>query len=453
MSCGCNTTGGSYDNGVCRQDIPYPQVSHESVPSLIDNLVGALYGSFYNPTTQTGYITKSVVNGRIVWNIPCDPNNTAQIGTLPRNPGEGLLCYLIRCFNATIAVLPTPINVPNTAVSRDSSGNFAASVITANLSGTATSATNLAGGSAGTLPYQSAAGVTQQLAVGTTGQLLQTNGISAPTWVSPSGLSVASAVTSTTSTNLANGSAGTLPYQSAAGTTQQLSAGTSGYLLQTNGPAAPTWVNPNTLAVASAATATTATSATTATTTTNLASGSAGSLPYQSAAATTAFLAAGTNGKILGLSSGLPAWVTDHLGTATNDSAPAGYVGEYISVQTTGTSTTWPGSGNTINVASITLTPGDWKISSNVNFGMAGNSMAGLAVSGVSSSSATIGAQDTYTATYQTFTNQTLVFTNVNPTIRLSLAATTTYYLVAKLNYSGTGVPYATGTVSARRMR
>ena len=54
--------------------------------------------------------------------------------------------------------------------------------------------------------------------------------------------------------------------------------------------------------------AATATSATTATTATNLGGGATGSLPYQSAAGTTAFLAAGSNGQYLTLSSGLPAW-------------------------------------------------------------------------------------------------------------------------------------------------
>jgi hypothetical protein len=44
----------------------------------------------------------------------------------------------------------------------------------------------LAGGSNGTIPYQSAAGTTQMLAVGTAGQVLQTNGAGPPTWVTPS---------------------------------------------------------------------------------------------------------------------------------------------------------------------------------------------------------------------------------------------------------------------------
>jgi collagen type VII alpha len=75
-------------NNICRQDIPYPQVSPESVPSLISNLVYALYGT----------INKSVVNGRVVWDIPCDPNNSAEVEQIPREEGEGLLCYLLRLF-------------------------------------------------------------------------------------------------------------------------------------------------------------------------------------------------------------------------------------------------------------------------------------------------------------------------------------------------------------------
>ena len=59
--------------------------------------------------------------------------------------------------------------------------------ITGNIAATtATTSTNLAGGSNGTIPYQSASGTTQMLAVGTSGQLLQTNGAGAPTWVTAS---------------------------------------------------------------------------------------------------------------------------------------------------------------------------------------------------------------------------------------------------------------------------
>jgi hypothetical protein len=68
--------------------------------------------------------------------------------------------------------------------------------------GTASTATNIAGGSNGTIPYQSAAGTTQMLAVGTAGQVLQTNGVGAPTWVTPSagGITMGTPVASTSGT-------------------------------------------------------------------------------------------------------------------------------------------------------------------------------------------------------------------------------------------------------------
>jgi hypothetical protein len=51
---------------------------------------------------------------------------------------------------------------------------------------------------------------------------------------------------------------------------------------------------------------------------TNLVGGAAGSLPYQSAVDTTTFLAAGTNGQVLTLASGVPSWATPTTGTVTS---------------------------------------------------------------------------------------------------------------------------------------
>jgi len=61
-----------------------------------------------------------------------------------------------------------------------------------------------------------------------------------------------------------------------------------------------------------------ASSATTATTATNIAGGASGSIPYQTASGTTALLAKGTDGQILALASGLPAWIDNTLGTVTS---------------------------------------------------------------------------------------------------------------------------------------
>jgi hypothetical protein len=74
-------------------------------------------------------------------------------------------------------------------------------------------------------------------ATGTSGQALVSAGSgAAPAWGTP-----ASATTATTATNLAGGSNGTIPYQSALGTTQMLAAGTSGLFLQSSGAGAPVW--------------------------------------------------------------------------------------------------------------------------------------------------------------------------------------------------------------------
>lgn len=174
--------------GACRKDIPYPSVSSESVPSLIDNLVYALYGT----------ITKSVINRRVVWNIPCDPNNTALINNIPRLAGEGLLCYIIRVLD---------IN----------STEFA---------------TNLLGGALNSIPYQSAPNTTQFLPAGANGQVLGLLG-NVLTWVN--------APAALTTGGIAGGLAGNVLYQTAPNISGFVTNGTSGQVLISNGAASPSW--------------------------------------------------------------------------------------------------------------------------------------------------------------------------------------------------------------------
>jgi hypothetical protein len=107
---------------------------------------------------------------------------------------------------------------------------------------TATTATNVAGGAAGSLVYQSGASTTTTLALGTTNYVL-TAGASAPQYVAQSTLSVGSATTATTATNLAGGVAGAIPWQSGAGVTGFTAAGTIGQVLTSNGTSVPTWTN------------------------------------------------------------------------------------------------------------------------------------------------------------------------------------------------------------------
>jgi hypothetical protein len=76
-----------------------------------------------------------------------------------------------------------------------------------------------------------------------------TAGASAPQWTNPTTITVGNATNATsavTATNLAGGAAASIPYQSATGTTAFLAsaAGDSGKVLQSNGTSAPSWITP-----------------------------------------------------------------------------------------------------------------------------------------------------------------------------------------------------------------
>ena len=123
---------------------------------------------------------------------------------------------------------------------------------------TATTSTNITGGATGSLLYQSGASTTTTLALGTTNYVL-TAGAAAPQYVAQSTLSVGSATTATTSTNLAGGVAGAVPWQSAIGVTGFTAAGTTGQVLTSNGTSVPTWTTPTSYATVTDDTTTNAT--------------------------------------------------------------------------------------------------------------------------------------------------------------------------------------------------
>lgn len=84
--------------------------------------------------------------------------------------------------SGTIGINASSTNTASYVVQRDASGNFAAGTITASLTGTASTATNIANGGAGQIPYNTGSGSTSFLAAGTSGQVLRSNGTAAPSW-------------------------------------------------------------------------------------------------------------------------------------------------------------------------------------------------------------------------------------------------------------------------------
>ena len=90
---------------------------------------------------------------------------------------------------------------------------------------------------AGDLLYYATGTAFTKLGIGGASTVLTSSG-SAPQWTSLSGISVG------TATNLAGGAAGSVPYQTASSTTSFLAIGTANQVLQVNsGATAPEWVS------------------------------------------------------------------------------------------------------------------------------------------------------------------------------------------------------------------
>jgi len=126
-----------------------------------------------------------------------------------------------------------------------------------NALGTAYGGTALTTYTQGDLVYASAANTLAKLGIGANTYILTSTG-SVPQWSAPSAVTVA------TATNLAGGAAGSVPYQSGASTTTFLSIGSAGQVLTSSG-SAPQWSNLSSLGVTSLSFGTTGLTPSTAT--------------------------------------------------------------------------------------------------------------------------------------------------------------------------------------------
>jgi hypothetical protein len=254
----------------------------------------------FNGTGQTltvkvsGLTGVSVPNGRKAWlynngtdvDVAMDYMPTLALGTaLPTTSGgTGQASYTagdLTYYASGTALTKLPIG-SNTFV-LTSTGSAPQWVAPSTIPvGTAT---NLAGGATGSLPYQSAASTTTFLSLGSLGQVMTAGG-SGPTYVAQSTLTAGAA------TNLAGGAANRFPYQTGAGATTFLAAPTvAGSVILWDGSNLGWALGP---ASSSAA---------------NLAGGGNYTVVYQSSVGTTAYLTNGTTGQLLTAnSSGAPAW-------------------------------------------------------------------------------------------------------------------------------------------------
>ena len=143
------------------------------------------------------------------------------------------------------------------------------------------------------------------------------------------------------------------------------------------------------------------------------------------------------------------------VGTTTNNNANAGSVGEYIASTVLQASRVALTSGTPVNVTSISLTAGDWDVTGLL--GLSENSSVAWTyyVGSISSVSGTLSTLQTNSSTGSINTT-TLAVVNAYlplPVVRVSLASTTTYYLVAQGGFTGGSGQAAFGTIRARRVR
>lgn len=147
-----------------------------------------------------------------------------------------------------------------------------------------------------------------------------------------------------------------------------------------------------------------------------------------------------------------PSTTNGIVGTTTNDNANAGSIGEVISssVASPGVSLT---TATPSNVTSISLTAGDWDVWGNVYPAPAGTTVIQQERATITTTSASIGNYGDAGSFLQqiTLASGAANSMNVGP-IRLSLASTTTVYLVTQETFS-TSTCTAFGQIFARRRR
>jgi len=234
--------------------LPY-QTANDSTALLASGTSGTVLKSNGGSAPSWSAVEKSMLSSALSTEIT---TNTAKVSNITHTgdvTDTGGVLKVTKINNVEMSLLGTGI-VKNTNGTGAPSIAVAADFPTLNQSttGNAATATNLTGGSAGSVPYQSAANTTVML-VGTSGTFLKSNGAAAPTWVSIAKTDLSSAlqteitnaattaINSTNAinaTNLTGGNASSLPYQSATGVTAMLPTASSGFL-KANGSSAPSW--------------------------------------------------------------------------------------------------------------------------------------------------------------------------------------------------------------------
>ncbi len=228
----------STDNAIARFDGTTGKVIQNSAATIADSTGDITAGKYNGLTVSTTTGTLTIANGKTA-----TVNNTITLAgtdsttmTFPSTNATVARTDAAQTFTGTQTFSSAPVVSTLTAskpVFSDGSGA---------LTSTGTLATDQGGTgqtsyTAGDLLYYATGTAFTKLGIGSASTVLTSSG-SAPQWTSLSGISVG------TATNLAGGAAGSVPYQTATSTTSFLAIGTANQVLQVNsGATAPEWVS------------------------------------------------------------------------------------------------------------------------------------------------------------------------------------------------------------------
>ena len=228
----------STDNAIARFDGTTGKVIQNSAATIADSTGDITAGKYNGLTVSTTTGTLTIANGKTA-----TVNNTITLAgtdsttmTFPSTNATVARTDAAQTFTGTQTFSSAPVVSTLTAskpVFSDGSGA---------LTSTGTLATDQGGTgqtsyTAGDLLYYATGTAFTKLGIGSASTVLTSSG-SAPQWTSLSGISVG------TANNLAGGAAGSVPYQTASSTTSFLAIGTANQVLQVNsGATAPEWVS------------------------------------------------------------------------------------------------------------------------------------------------------------------------------------------------------------------
>jgi hypothetical protein len=263
--------------GVTTTDIANNGFGYATISGLVNGLDTSAFTDgqsvFISPTTPGAFTATE----------PNRPYYAVQVGVIVRaNPSVGTLLVAVQFISVEAQHVLGTLSIAQ--------------------GGTNGSATP----TAGAVPYGTGTAYAFSSA-GTTGQVLTSNGSSAPTWTTPASAITITDDTTTNSTRyplFAAATSGSISTEYVSSTKYQFNPST-GVLTSTSFSGAGTGLTGTASSLSIGGNAATATSATTAT---NLAGGAAGALPYQASSGSTTLLAAGSNGQILTLAAGVPSW-------------------------------------------------------------------------------------------------------------------------------------------------